>query len=139
MGSTLGKRYCDGEEIVRQGEAGDCMYVIQSGEVEVLRRDGDQEFCLAVLAAGDFFGEMALFEREVRAMTFRALGEVSVLTLEKKGLLRRIHEDPSLVLGILEKMCLRIRTLNNALLRYGNSAYQEGVALSKNIKQPGAA
>lgn len=119
MSNTLGKLYRDGEMIVRQGEAGDCMYVIQSGEVEVLRRDGTQEFCLATLRTGDFFGEMALFEREVRSASVRAIGEVWVLTLEKKTFLRRIHEDPGLVFKILERMSQRIRKLNDALVRSG--------------------
>ena len=119
MSNTLGKLFRDGEMIVRQGEAGDCMYVIQSGEVEVLRRDGTQEFCLATLRSGDFFGEMALFEREVRSASVRAVGEVWVLTLEKKTFLRRIHEDPGLVFKILERMSQRIRKLNDALVRSG--------------------
>jgi len=119
MSNTLGKLFRDGEMIVRQGEAGDCMYVIQSGEVEVLRRDGAQEFCLATLKSGDFFGEMALFEREVRSASVRAVGEVWVLTLEKKTFLRRIHEDPGLVFKILERMSQRIRKLNDALVRSG--------------------
>lgn len=119
MSNTLGKLFRDGEMIVRQGEAGDCMYVIQSGEVEVLRRDGAQEFCLATLRSGDFFGEMALFEREVRSASVRAVGEVWVLTLEKKTFLRRIHEDPGLVFKILERMSQRIRKLNDALVRSG--------------------
>lgn len=114
---TLGKKYEDGEDIVRQGEMGDCMYVIQAGQVEVLQRQGDKEFCLAVLSEGEFFGEMALFEREMRCATVRALGEVRVLTVDKKTFLRRVHEDPSLAFGILQKMSHRIRELNATLVR----------------------
>ena len=72
--ATLGKPYADGEAIVRQGEVGECMYVIQKGEAEVLFRDGAKEVRLAVLGEGDFFGEMSLFEREVRSATVRARG-----------------------------------------------------------------
>lgn len=112
---ALGKRYQSGEIIVRQGEAGDCMYVIQGGEVEVLLKKGDADVCVAVLGEGDFFGEMAIFEKEVRSATIRARGEVWALALEKKSFLRRIHEDPSLAFRILEKMSNRIRTLNAKL------------------------
>lgn len=113
---ALGKKYADGEVIVRQGEVGDCMYVIQAGKVEVYQREGDKELRLAVLSEGDVFGEMALFEREVRCATLRALGEVRVLTVDKKTFLRRVHEDPSLAFSILQKMSRRIRELNNALV-----------------------
>jgi len=112
---ALGKLYADGEVIVRQGEAGNCMYVIQGGQVEVLLRKGDSDVCVAVLGEGDFFGEMALFDQEVRSATVRARGEVRLLTLEKKSFLRRIHEDPSLAFRIMEKMSHRIRELNGAL------------------------
>jgi len=112
---ALGKLYADGEVIVRQGEVGDCMYVIQGGQVEVLLRKGDSAVCVAVLGEGDFFGEMALFDQEVRSATVRARGEVRLLTLEKKSFLRRIHEDPSLAFRIMEKMSHRIRELNGAL------------------------
>lgn len=114
---SLGKKYEDGEIIVRQGEVGDCMYVIQAGQVEILQRQGEKEFCLAVLSEGDFFGEMALFDREVRSATVRALGEVRALTVDKKTFLRRVHEDPSLAFGILQKMSRRIRDLNAILVR----------------------
>ena len=113
--SALGKLYRDGEVIVRQGEVGDCMYEIQAGKVEVIQRKGNLEFCLALLGEGDFFGEMALIEREVRSATVRALGGVRVLSVDKATLLRRIHEDPSLAYRILQKMSHRIRVLDDLL------------------------
>lgn len=125
MSTSMGKLYQDGEYIVREGEAGECMYVIQSGKVEVVRRDREKEFCLAVLGDGDCFGEMALFEREVRSASVRALGEVWVLTLEKRTFLRRVHEDPSLAFRILEKLSRRIRQLNDSLVRVAVSRVDE--------------
>jgi CRP/FNR family cyclic AMP-dependent transcriptional regulator len=114
--SELGKVFGDGEIIVRQGEAGDVMFEILSGRVEVLQKREGQEVRLAILGKGDFFGEMAIFEREVRSATVRAFGEVRVLTIDKKILLRRINEDPSLALRILERMSHRIRELDNELV-----------------------
>lgn len=113
----LGRVYSDGEVIIRQGEAGDCMYEIQSGEVEVIQEKSGKEICLAVLGKGDFFGEMAIFEHDVRSATVRALGEVRALTIDKRTFLRRITEDPSLAFRIVEKMSHRIREMNNKLVR----------------------
>ena len=117
--SELGKLYQDGELIVRQGEQGNCMYVLQKGEVEVLLRDGDKELCLAVLGEGDFFGEMGLFEQEVRSASVRARGDVRALTVDKKTFLRKVHEDPSLAFNMLQRMSHRVRELNAALIRLG--------------------
>jgi len=114
---ALGKMYRDGEAIVCQGEAGDCMYVIQAGQAEVLQEKENQEVRLAVLGEGDVFGEMALFEREARSATVRALGDLRVFTVDKRTFLRRIHQDPSLAFSILQKMSYRIRELDAEIVR----------------------
>ena len=114
---ALGKVFADGNEIVRQGDEGNCMFVIQAGEVDVVRDDGGGEVHLAVLAQGDVFGEMALFDREARSATVRARGEARVLTLDKKTFLRRVHEDPSVAFRILQRMSHRIRQLNDEIVR----------------------
>lgn len=115
--AALGKSWADGEAIVRQGEVGNSMYVVQAGEVEVLRETEDGELRLAVLGAGDFFGEMSIFEHEVRSATVRARGEARVLTVDKRTLLKRIKEDPFLAVGILQTMSNRIREINAELVR----------------------
>jgi CRP-like cAMP-binding protein len=109
---ALGTLYGDGEVIVRQGEVGDCMYVVQSGKVEVVHASPRGEQRLAVLETGDFFGEMAVFQREVRSASVRALGEARVLKVDKKTLLRRIKEDPLLAVNLLQTLSQRIRELN---------------------------
>ena len=109
---ALGKLYADGEDIVRQGDVGDCMYVVQSGRVEVVQATDRGEQHLAFLETGDFFGEMAVFEKETRSATVRASGEARVLKVDKKTLLRRIKEDPLLAVNLLQTMSHRIRDLN---------------------------
>jgi len=116
ISGVLGKVYREGEVIIRQGDVGDCMYVIQRGEVEVLRREEGREYCLAVLGAEDFFGEMALFDQEVRSATVRALTDTWVLSLEKRTFLQRAHEDPSLAFRLLEGMSQRLRKLEQQLI-----------------------
>jgi len=110
--SALGKIYQDGEMIIRQGEMGDCMYVIQDGQVEVVTDAGNQEIQLAILGRNEFFGEMAIFEHEIRSATVRALGPTRILTVDHKNFLRRIHEDPSLAYRLMEVMSNRVRRLS---------------------------
>jgi CRP-like cAMP-binding protein len=117
----LGKVYQDGQVLIRQGEVGDCMYVIQKGQVAVLAEKNGGEVQLAVLGEGEIFGEMAVFEREVRSATVRALGEVRALTVDKKNFLRRIQEDPSLAFRLMQTMSRRIRELNNEITRLRRS------------------
>jgi len=118
VSGALGKFYVDGEEIIRQGKTGDSMYVVQSGRVEVIQSSETGEQHLAFLEAGDFFGEMAVFEKEVRSATVRAVGESRVLKIDKKTLLRRIREDPLLAVNLLKTMSHRIRYLNSTVAHH---------------------
>ena len=112
----IGKVYQDGEIIVRQGEVGDCMYVIESGKAEVLDQKGSKEVRLAVLGPSDFFGEMAIFDHDTRSATVRAMGEVRAITLDKKTIQKRIIEDPWLAFRVMEKMSRRIRELDRRVV-----------------------
>lgn len=112
MASTIGRQFSAGETIIHQGDIGDCMYVIQSGDVEVVQRAGNQEILLGTLHAGDFFGEMAVFEQEVRSATVRAVTDVRVITVDKKTLYQRISGDPTLAFRMLEKMSARLRAIS---------------------------
>lgn len=116
--ATLGKLYEDGEVIVRQGEPGACMYVVQEGEVEAVAESGGQEIRLRKLGPNDFFGEMALFGTENRSATVRALGPARVLTIDKKSFLGGIQEDPSLAFRIVKVMSQRIRDLTERLAEH---------------------
>jgi CRP/FNR family transcriptional regulator len=124
----LGKTYGDRQVVVRQGDTGDCMYAIQNGRVEVVRETDGGEVRVAVLEEGDIFGEMAIFEKEVRSATVRALGEARVLSIDKRTFLRRVQEDPSLAFNLALMMCKRIRRLNAELasLRQGGGSAPEG-------------
>ena len=110
--NVLGKVYQNGEVILRKGEAADCMFVIQEGQVEVLGEFDGQEVRLAVGKAGEIIGEMAIFEHQTRSATVRALGTARVLTIDEKTFLRYVHQDPSLAFQLLKMMSNRVRRLN---------------------------
>ena len=113
--SILGIEYQAGEVICSQGEAGDRMYVLQSGRAQVLRSEAGRDVVVGELRAGDIFGEMSIFDRRPRSATVRAEGRATVLTLDKRAFLRRVHEDPSLAFHVLKKMSERIRKLDEEL------------------------
>ena len=116
--ASLGRDYADHEVIVKQGEPGNCMFVVQQGQVEAVAESGDHEMRLRVMGPNDFFGEMALFGTENRSCTIRALGPARVLTIDKKSFLGGIQEDPSLAFRIVKVMSQRIRDLTERLAGY---------------------
>jgi CRP-like cAMP-binding protein len=117
VSDVLGRLYRAGEPIVRQGEKGSQMFVMQRGRAEVVRESDGGESRLGVLGPGDVFGEMAIFEREVRSATIRALEESRVLTVDRRTFLRRVQEDPSLAFHILRSLSHRVRELNGEVSR----------------------
>ena len=114
---ALGKDFQDGEIIVRQGDVANSMFVIREGRIEVLKEADGEETRLRIAKEGEFMGEMAIFEREDRSATLRAMGKVRILTIDKKNFLRRVHEDPSLAFRIAQTMSSRIRELSDEIAR----------------------
>jgi hypothetical protein len=107
--SGLGRFYADGEVIVREGEKGDRMYVILEGQAEVVLLRSGQTHRLAVLGQGEFFGEMDLFDPDVRSASVRAMGPTRVLAVDKKTLLSSVQEDPELALHFVRTLVRRLR------------------------------
>lgn len=108
----LGKVYRDGEMLCREGDKGDHMFIIQRGTVEVVTSNGGRETILGTLQEGAIIGEMALFEKEPRSATVRAVGDVTALTVDKKNLLRRVAEDPTLAFRVIRNLSKRVRELS---------------------------
>ncbi len=88
------ERFDGGREIIRQGDAGDRLYIIAHGTVEVIREDTKQH--LAKLSDGDYFGEMALLSEEPRNATVRALGPCVCLTLQRDQFQKLLAREPVL-------------------------------------------
>lgn len=115
MMDALGKTYMPGEIIITEGDVGDCMFVIQEGEAEVLRDENGVPTVVDTMQAGDLFGEMAILEHTQRSSTVRAITTVRALTIDRRTFLRRIQEDASLAMSVLDVMCRRVRHLDTTV------------------------
>lgn len=86
-----------GEEIVREGEKGDSLFIIGRGQVDVVTRDeAGKELRLARLKAGDFFGEIALLHPQPRTATVRADTPCTLLELSREKLMPYLEKAPHL-------------------------------------------
>jgi CRP-like cAMP-binding protein len=97
--------YLAGELIIREGERGDRLCIIHSGNVVVTK--GAHE--LARLAAGDFFGEMALFDDEPRSATVTAVDDVEVLALERDRFHSLVRQRPGVLMEVCATLVRRLR------------------------------
>lgn len=106
----------DGDDIVREGDVGHDMFIVQSGQVRISKRKTHGEVVLATLNKGDFFGEMSLLESLPREATARAVGEVRLLVLSRGGLLFRLRRDPTFALEMLNHLSSRLRVAQARLM-----------------------
>ena len=110
-----------GESLFTQGEASDLVYLVESGEIAILRvrvtvGQGDQEVTLGVIERGDFFGEMALLEALPRSANAYAVGETRLVVIEPGALLLRIRRDPTFAIEMLHQLSGRLRQSNTSHL-----------------------
>ncbi|HXF93859.1 MAG TPA: mechanosensitive ion channel family protein [Nitrospiraceae bacterium] len=87
------QRYLPGECVVRQGEAGQELYVILEGTADVRIRQDGRSLTVATLQKGQFFGEMSLLTGEPRTATVVARTPLRVVAVGKQGLSRVAQED----------------------------------------------
>jgi CRP/FNR family transcriptional regulator, cyclic AMP receptor protein len=102
--------------ILREGQPGEYLYIIQAGKVKVRRTTTDgRETLLAVLGPADIFGELALFDPGPRASTVTTLTPVHTMTLDRQGLHNWILEYPQIAEHLLRLLARRVRRTNDAL------------------------
>ncbi len=113
----LGRVFANGEIICSEGDQGDALYVIQFGQVKIVKRTPTTEITLAMLGPGEIFGEMALFDHKERSASAIAVGEARVLTVDRKKFFATMSRDPTLAFKILSSMSQRIRQLDQQVSR----------------------
>jgi CRP/FNR family cyclic AMP-dependent transcriptional regulator len=105
-----------GEILFREGDEGTALYMIISGKLKVIRqsRDGD-EVILAVLASGDFCGEMALLDGLPRSADAVAIDETHLYGLNRKDFLAYVMNNETAVRAILAALSRRLRKADDFL------------------------
>jgi len=105
--------------VVRQGDPGDAMYLILEGELRARVMIGDRETILSTLSAGDFFGDIALFDQGPRSADVIANAESVLLRISSVSFERLAKEAPALATPFLRAtsrtLASRIRADNKKL------------------------
>lgn len=114
------EQFVSGEYIFHEGESGNRLYLIVSGEVRISRDvPGSGEEALAVLKAGALFGEMAVFDRSERSTHAISNGGTKVLTISRPDfemLLDFNREMAYKVLwAVVRLLSTRLRSTNDSL------------------------
>lgn len=108
------QRFFKNSGLIKEGENGDCLFVIVQGRVKVSKLQEGNDNLVAVLHEGDTVGELALFDFGPRSATVTALDEVLVLTLNRDKILQLIRRVPEVAVSILDAMAKKVRTATDA-------------------------
>jgi len=103
--------FMDEEVIAHEGESGDEMYIIVSGEVRVLNERGEE---LARRQPGDYVGEMAIINQQPRMATLIASGNVRTLSIGRKQFEGILRERFEISLAVMRELCERLKQSSTA-------------------------
>jgi CRP/FNR family cyclic AMP-dependent transcriptional regulator len=106
------KDFAAGTVLFEEGQRGDFMYVVQSGEIEIRRMVGDDERLIAVLPPGEFFGEMAILNARPRSATAVVRTDARLLVIEGRTFEAMLRARPEIALRIIKSLALRLEAAN---------------------------
>lgn len=108
--------YSAGETILQEDEPGDLFFVIVSGQVKVfVDSEHGREVVLTHLKAGDFFGEMALFDNDTRSASVSALVPSELVVLRRQDFLEVLRDEFPIARRILSTLSARLRQANDMI------------------------
>jgi CRP/FNR family transcriptional regulator len=131
-----------GQIVFREGDASDTCYIVRSGRARAIREHGDgRTITLATFGPGDIFGELAMFEDELRSATVEAVQHTSVVAVLGPDMRRLMVEHPEISMRLVVALGRRLRETNDRLAKQSFQTVQSRVAvvLSELVAQAVAA
>jgi CRP-like cAMP-binding protein len=116
--AIYGRDFPAGAVLFEEGDPGSRMYVIQTGEVRILKRVGPREITLARLGPGEAFGEMALLESQPRSATAVVEAPARILEIEEVAFGDLVRNNGEIGLRLLRRLSARLRDANRQLRNF---------------------
>jgi CRP-like cAMP-binding protein len=115
-GVTRERSFPRGSVILSQGDTGEALFLIRSGQVKVavIAEDG-REVILSILGAGGVFGEMALLDDEPRSAHVIAMADTNLLQLRREDFRARLRASPELAIALLRQLSQRLRRADDTI------------------------
>ncbi len=130
-----------GEELFAEGSYGDRAYIIQEGELEIIKSSSGREVLLALRGPGEVIGEIALLEDLPRMASARARTEVSMLSIDRQQLQELMETSPSAAGAMFFTVIKRLRSTESKLRQSEKMAQLGGLTagIAHELNNPAAA
>jgi CRP-like cAMP-binding protein len=109
------RRFSAGDVIFHEGDLGTEMYIVQEGQVEILRSNSEGAKRLALLEKGDFFGEMSILDELPRTATAVAVSDARLVEINGATFDEMLRAIPEIAIRIMRKLSLRVRHADERL------------------------
>jgi len=103
------ERYRDGQMIFEEGSHGDWIYIVESGEVELIKSHYGRDTVIETLGAGEIFGEIAFLANTPRTAGARAKGETTLGVFDRKLLDSDFNKLSTSFQAIIKRLALRFK------------------------------
>ena len=107
--SSTERWYQQGEQLCVEGEMGKEMFIIASGQVQVVRQVEGKANFLATRSSGDFIGEMAVIENLPRHASVHAVQDTRTLVFGSEMFQAILRDRPDVALGVMRELSRRLR------------------------------
>jgi CRP/FNR family transcriptional regulator, cyclic AMP receptor protein len=126
---SVPRQYEAGEIVFREGDEGGTCYVVRSGIARAIREHPDgRSITLSHFAAGDIFGELAMFDDEPRSATVDVIEEAEVIAIPGRDVQRLMSEHAEIAVKLIAALAQRLRATNERLARQSFQTVQSRVA-----------
>ena len=126
------KKYPKSSMIILEEEYGDRLFIIKNGTVKITRvNDEGKEVIIALLGAGDFFGEMAILDGNSRSANALAQEKCELITINKEDFLDMLKNNFQMCMNLLEELAVRLRKSDQQIeaLSLSDAEHRIGVSL----------
>jgi EAL domain-containing protein (putative c-di-GMP-specific phosphodiesterase class I) len=113
---SIGKQlttFTKGAVIFRQGDIGECAYLVEHGRIQVSILKDEIEIPIRTIGKGEVFGEMSLIDNSPRSATCRAVSDTRLIVVTKEQLLNRVQSADPVVQLLMRALVERLRSNNN--------------------------
>jgi len=141
MSARFGRDYQAGDELFREGDLGEVMFVIQSGSVRISKEISGQARVLAVLGPGEFLGEMAILNGKPRSATATVVDAARCLLIEARTLEQMVANNSEIAMRLIKKLAKRLDSADSLveILMHQDPKARVMLSLARHAEAFGAA